>query len=395
MKPRTSFSSGSVATTAGSEILAKKEGLVSQIASKFQRQVEPENPPEPVVLRKKSDSSTSVLKLSSSTELAHKSSGISRTESHQTRFHNARAMFERMGSADDLDNVGSTPAPTPKTSVTTGATRSSSVCGRPSLELNNKSYTHRASFNVPSTSGTNRSRSTSPFAGSRSSSQSSLKQNQQSVVVRSSSGNFVSSPTTPTSSISSYLNGSSITKPLNGHKAEPNGNDVDANDNTTSLVKARRISFQKAVGASEAMSSDTEGKPSITGPRPNIKELTNKQRNWFTSFERGRSPSTTESPAPSEVSETPKTKNSDVTKPQESAAATSVSDTESLVSGSSMPPDATPTPPANLNLPGDRRPLSALTSNSPDSIEDYIRNWRKSSPTATPTIPSVPTTSIT
>ena len=65
---------------------------------------------------------------------------------------------------------------------------------------------------------------------------------------------------------------------------------------------------------------------------------------------------------------------------------------ESVASSSAAPSDAgcggshttapgidpaTPTPPANLNLPGDRRPLSALTSNSPDSIEDYIRNWKK------------------
>ena len=51
---------------------------------------------------------------------------------------------------------------------------------------------------------------------------------------------------------------------------------------------------------------------------------------------------------------------------------------------------------SNLNLPGDRRPLSTvLASNSPDSIEDYIRNWRKGS-TGTPTLgtptPAAPTT---
>jgi hypothetical protein len=52
----------------------------------------------------------------------------------------------------------------------------------------------------------------------------------------------------------------------------------------------------------------------------------------------------------------------------------------------SLPPDATPTPPANLNLPRDRRPLSARASNNSDSIEDYIRNWKKNdtSPGASP-----------
>jgi len=44
--------------------------------------------------------------------------------------------------------------------------------------------------------------------------------------------------------------------------------------------------------------------------------------------------------------------------------------------------DVTPTPSANLNLPGDRRPLSAKASS--DSIDEYLKNWKKddtSSPT--------------
>jgi hypothetical protein len=50
--------------------------------------------------------------------------------------------------------------------------------------------------------------------------------------------------------------------------------------------------------------------------------------------------------------------------------------------------DVTPTPPANLNLPGDRRPLSAKASS--DNIEDYLKNWKKtnsggSTPTKPPT----------
>jgi hypothetical protein len=39
--------------------------------------------------------------------------------------------------------------------------------------------------------------------------------------------------------------------------------------------------------------------------------------------------------------------------------------------------DVSPTPSANLNLPGDRRPLSANASS--DSIEDYLKNWKKDS----------------
>lgn len=51
----------------------------------------------------------------------------------------------------------------------------------------------------------------------------------------------------------------------------------------------------------------------------------------------------------------------------------------------SLPPDATPTPASNLFTPRDRRPLSARGSTTSDSIEDYIRNWKKSeSPLSSP-----------
>lgn len=36
-----------------------------------------------------------------------KTSLVARTESHQARFNNARAMFEKMGSTDDLDSLSS------------------------------------------------------------------------------------------------------------------------------------------------------------------------------------------------------------------------------------------------------------------------------------------------
>ena len=93
-------------------------------------------------------------------------------------------------------------------------------------------------------------------------------------------------------------NGSSVS----GTGSQQNGNATDkGNDNSNSLVKARRISFQKAIGG-EGSNGDPKappppptaggnlghGPPPATGPRPNIKELTNKQRNWFSNFERGR-----------------------------------------------------------------------------------------------------------
>ena len=149
------------------------------------------------------------------------------------------------------------------------------------------------------------------------------------------------------------------------------------------------MSYQQKVienGNNEA-SEATEGpRKTSVGPRPNIKELTNKQRNWFSSFERSKN-----------------------NEPIDSARRTSVKNdsTPSLLSGSSGPQstptaspksslsDATPTPPSNLDRPRDRRPLSARCSS--DSIEDYIRNWKNgsdgsTSPTNTnvmekPTIP--------
>ena len=86
-----------------------KEGLVSQIASKFQQTNNKDIPTtNPVIVRKKSDSILA-YKASSSDVLpaVKKTSLVSRTESHQTRFNNARAMFEKMGSTDDLDSISS------------------------------------------------------------------------------------------------------------------------------------------------------------------------------------------------------------------------------------------------------------------------------------------------
>merc|ERR1712012_390115 len=90
-------------TEAGGGVFAPtkpiKEGLVSQIASKFQNN-------ETVVLRKKSSTSDSpvIKELPSKTSVV---ASVSRTESHQARFNSARAMFEKMGSADDLDSISS------------------------------------------------------------------------------------------------------------------------------------------------------------------------------------------------------------------------------------------------------------------------------------------------
>ena len=126
------------------------------------------------------------------------------------------------------------------------------------------------------------------------------------------------------------------------------------------------MSYQQKV-IENGNNEDDPRKTSLTS-RPNIKELTHKQRNWFSSFEKNRSEVTS----------------------VDSVRRTSVKNdhTPNLLSGSgsttgsspqSLPPDATPTPPSNLNTPRDRRPLSASLGLGPrgstasDSIEDYLR----------------------
>ena len=139
------------------------------------------------------------------------------------------------------------------------------------------------------------------------------------------------------------------------------------------------MSYQQKV-IENGNNEDDPRKTSLTS-RPNIKELTHKQRNWFSSFEKNRSEVTS----------------------VDSVRRTSVKNdhTPNLLSGSgsttgsspqSLPPDATPTPPSNLNTPRDRRPLSASLglgarggSTASDSIEAYLQNWKKSeSPLSSP-----------
>merc|ERR1712083_1234777 len=126
-----------------------------------------------------------------------------------------------------------------------------------------------------------------------------------------------------------------------------------------------------------ASEEENSRKPSV---KPNTKELINKQRNWFSSFEKTR-------------------KESNGNEPIDSVRRSSVKNdhTPSVISGGlssgspspkSLPPDATPTPPSSLNLPRDRRPLSARGSNNSDSIEDYIQNWKKNENGASPELHS-------
>ena len=55
----------------------------------------------------------------------------------------------------------------------------------------------------------------------------------------------------------------------------------------TGLVKARTMSYtQKLIENGNNSEDENSRKTSVT--KPNIKELTNKQRNWFSSFEKSR-----------------------------------------------------------------------------------------------------------
>ena len=89
--------------------LKKEGGLVSQIASKFQNN--DTSVSNSVRVKKTSDSilyskvepPAPAIKKNSVASVA----SVSRTESHQARFNSARAMFEKMGSADDLDSISS------------------------------------------------------------------------------------------------------------------------------------------------------------------------------------------------------------------------------------------------------------------------------------------------
>ena len=123
-------------------------------------------------------------------------------------------------------------------------------------------------------------------------------------------------------------------------------------------------------------------------PKPNIKELTHKQRNWFSSFEKSRTTSNGSPVAPGGLPASNEASSSSGVESIDSVRRTSVKNehtpqtiggngVDKLESPKSLPPDATPTPPSSLNLPRDRRPLSARGSNNSDSIEDYIRNWKK------------------
>lgn len=215
--------------------------------------------------------------------------------------------------------------------------------------------------------------------------------------------------TRSTSSGAGFTNGSSNETDNNGHASDNVDNMTSVPPTTTSqptgLVKARTMSYtQKLIENGDNGNSDDCNSASrrLSASKANIKELTNKQRNWFSSFEKSRTPSITSTSHQEPIDSVRRTSvKNDHTPTQLSGNSTAAPAgpapppvTPPPPPPKSLPPDATPTPPSSLNLPRDRRPLSARGSN--DSIEDYLRNWKKNengtSPLPSPGIESIKST---
>ena len=79
-------------------------------------------------------------------------------------------------------------------------------------------------------------------------------------------------------------NSTSIESPIPNTTGTPQGS---SQNHGTGLVKARTMSYtQKLIENGNNSEDENSRKTSVT--KPNIKELTNKQRNWFSSFEKSR-----------------------------------------------------------------------------------------------------------
>ena len=90
--------------------------------------------------------------------------------------------------------------------------------------------------------------------------------------------------TVPNSSINTAVPNSSIESPIPNTAAGQQGS---SQNHGTGLVKARTMSYtQKLI--ENGNNSEDENSRKISVTKPNIKELTNKQCNWFSSFEKSR-----------------------------------------------------------------------------------------------------------
>lgn len=391
-----------------------REGLVSQIASRFQQQQQQQQQihhhlhqkpihalVSPIAAQTPLSSSKENLNSANASATATSPTrNLSRSDSHQARFHSARAMFEKMGSADDLDNVGAA-APSPPASVTSSTSWSSSSTlahqstqPLPQPPPQSSSGLVRSRFNFPGgnsrafgggggdsggSSNSERSRSTSPFYGgsmSKSSSQSSPRPppppppTVQNVI-----GNVGTSDQT------SLVTRSTSSSNLNNKNCGLNGGDLAGQGAKMSKSFSNESNLndvEQALSSSPTTAAAATAKVSLT-LRPNIKELTNKQRNWFSNFERGKTLPQQTSPAETTTQEGEDHGHGEgvvVVNPAESRLHDVLEDRHVTASDNHQQFRDVGT---NLNLPGDRRPLSALVSSS-DCIEEFMKkNWKNGS----------------
>ena len=268
---------------------------VAQMASMFQS---PESAPAPPVsavtqLRKPSADPGPAQTAHNGSELKRpQRTSVHRTESHHERFSSARALFERMGSGDNLlEEARSSLVTSPSGS------RTSSISQRPSSRTDSESgVSSRHSLNNL------RSRSSSPLGQeSRSSSVSSTAQD--------------------------------------GFK---NGIGHDYIRNSAILSN---------------QSSPNKQPPDKPERKINAREAISKQRNWFSNFEKSKTPESVDSARRTSVNKENK---------------------PSSISGGS-PVNGEAGAPARVTLPlSPNHQSKSISPKTSDSIEAYMHNWKKS-----------------
>ncbi len=364
----------------GNPIVGKrvKEGLVSQIASKFQRQEtsststnaapaaatkRPErislDSPSPTTSPSRRFSSVSAAEARKEEERARRP--VSRTESHHTRFNNARALFEKLGSAEELDAPATPPATASASSGrgrgTSPTARAASVGRAPEENGQKDLASSKAAANSTTAAGSSyfRSRSSSPFSGSP-------------------KGDSSQRPSR--TSVSSTSPG----KVVNGHETEisaalteeapspaPKTSAQNGLSGTTGLVKSRRLSFQQKQQATEENAASAPAVASsskFASANGDSSKVGRQPRNWF--------PSGASKPQESvESARRASVKN-------DSTPNLVASPSEAVPAGSFATSESRPGETESLDLPaGDRRPLGGMGASS-DSIEEYLKNWKSS-----------------
>ena len=324
--------------------MSVKEGHVFQIASKFQQQAVHPDVISPTS-KKQFRFSQDILTSPENSKMA----SLKTKQSQHARFTNARALFEKMGSAEELDvpSTTTTTAPLSTSSASRGRTSPSSRAsslGRPS----------NADLNQQNIGANNKSIMSSSTNG--------IENGSTSSSYKSSSAYFRSRSTSPLTSRSA-----SFHNDRNGNENSNNSNNVDQRLTTSAshqnglaetigIVKSRRLSFQQKENSAKPMNCDSDSKLNISSG--GVKELTNRQRNWFPSFEKGKQ----------------------VVENVESSRRTSVKNdnTPNYLSGNikTVAPSVTKTNIVKTEEVGNKNQGKTADSTS-DSIDNYLKNWKK------------------